>query len=343
MHQTPRKTMLHRCCVPAVVAAVLVTVTAFAHRRAAAVAVEDVAAHAAEKDALTRALDDERRAIATYEAVLARFGERRPFSNIVQAERRHAAALRAQFDRLNIEPPPDRWKNQTIRVPDTFAEACDAAEVSEVLNAAMYDELIASVADETIIAVFRRLQEASQQRHLRAFRRHGNGWHAISGDKLSPTQQAQYARATDAKNQLLNTLITRLQKELEQSGPADAIEVCKQVASAAAKNIGKARHLRIGRTSWKLRNPENAGPPWTGYVLGDKPEAPRFASARDGTLGVTLPILTGTACLTCHGPAKQIDPTVRKQLREHYPQDQAVNFNEGELRGWFWIEVPPAE
>jgi hypothetical protein len=25
-----------------------------------------------------------------------------------------------------------------------------------------------------------------------------------------------------------------------------------------------------------------------------------------------------------------------------YPKDQATGFKEGDLRGWFWVEVPPS-
>jgi len=29
-------------------------------------------------------------------------------------------------------------------------------------------------------------------------------------------------------------------------------------------------------------------------------------------------------------------------LAAKYPMDQATGFKEGDLRGWFWIEVPPS-
>lgn len=47
--------------------------------------------NAATVAAMAEALDDEYKAIATYESVLDAFGPVRPFANIVEAERRHAA------------------------------------------------------------------------------------------------------------------------------------------------------------------------------------------------------------------------------------------------------------
>jgi hypothetical protein len=47
--------------------------------------------------------------------------------------------------------------------------------------------------------------------------------------------------------------------------------------------------------------------------------------------------------VTCHGGEEDLPREVVGALAEGYPQDQATGFSEGELRGWFWIEVPGAE
>jgi len=31
---------------------------------------------------------------------------------------------------------------------------------------------------------------------------------------------------------------------------------------------------------------------------------------------------------------------VREQLSTHYPDDAATGYQAGDLRGWFWVEVP---
>ena len=54
----------------------------------------------ADAKALRMALDDEYRAEATYAAVIETFGEVRPFIRIIDAERRHAARVKAEMDRL---------------------------------------------------------------------------------------------------------------------------------------------------------------------------------------------------------------------------------------------------
>lgn len=130
--------------------------------------------------ALAEALDDERHAIAFYDAVMAEHGTRRPFSNIVQAERRHANAVLAQYERLGLEVPADCWRDAEIEVPATFRDACRASAEAEVRNVAIYDRIIAVATDPTlgdpeVARVFERLRWASQERHLPAFRRCSGG------------------------------------------------------------------------------------------------------------------------------------------------------------------------
>lgn len=127
----------------------------------------------ATQDALRAALDDERHAQALYSAVQARFGERRPFSNIAMAEERHEAHLLALFAAHGLAVPEDRWGTATIPVPATFAETCHQAAQAERDNVALYDRLLPTVAAPDVRAVFTALRDASRDHHLPAFERCG--------------------------------------------------------------------------------------------------------------------------------------------------------------------------
>ena len=287
------------------------------------------------KAALDRALDDERHALAFYEAVMAKHGQRRPFANIVRAERRHAAALLAEYERLGLTPPTDRARSFTV--PPTFREACDAAEFAEIENVRIYDELLPAVTDERVRDVFRNLRGASQERHLPAFRRHGSGWHVVTAP--TPAQTAQAARAQRARETLFATLLGRLGAVVAKDGPAAAIAVCRDEAPRIAAKVGKTEGVRLGRTSWKLRNPANTGPGWLSLVRHERPETPRLLADRTGRLGVVTPIRVAASCLACHGEKESIAPDVRARLGKLYPDDRAIGFKAGDLRGWFWVEV----
>lgn len=292
------------------------------------------------KQALDRAIDDERHARAFYEAVMKKHGEYRPFSNIVYAERRHEAALLGQYERLGLTPPADTWKGKRIDVPDTFAEACDASAVAEVRNGRLYDTLMAEVKDPEVLAVFEQLQWASLQRHLRAFRRHGNGWEEVAEKGLSSGQKRQRDKALEARSTMFNGLMTELSSAMKNGDPAKAIDVCSKRAPQIAKDAAKKHGVRIGRTSYKLRNPKNEAPVWAALLVDERADKTRFMADDNGRLGVLTPIHLAGACLKCHGGPNDLAPGVREQLAKRYPHDKATGFKEGDLRGWFWVEVP---
>jgi hypothetical protein len=123
-----------------------------------------------EQRALREALDDEYKAWATYDQVLRDFGPERPFVNIREAEARHIEALRALLERYGLPVPENPWPGRVPHYAST-REACLAGVQAEIDNASLYDRLRASTKRPEMLAVFRNLQEASQQRHLEAFRR----------------------------------------------------------------------------------------------------------------------------------------------------------------------------
>lgn len=123
-----------------------------------------------ETRALREALDDEYHAWATYDQVIADFGEVRPFTNIRNAEARHIGALLVLFDRYGLDVPPNTWPGRVPRFR-TLEEACEGGVADEIANAEMYDRLLASTERHDILTVLSHLQEASQLRHLSAFQR----------------------------------------------------------------------------------------------------------------------------------------------------------------------------
>lgn len=120
--------------------------------------------------ALREALNDEYLAWATYDQVIADFGEVRPFSNIRAAEARHIEALCALFARYGLPVPENPWPGKVARYASLQA-ACEAGVAAEIENSALYGRLLASTQHPDILRVFRNLQEASQERHLGAFQR----------------------------------------------------------------------------------------------------------------------------------------------------------------------------
>lgn len=126
--------------------------------------------------ALQRALEDEYHAEAFYDAVMAKFGEVRPFVNIIEAERRHASMLADAMKTYDLNVPKNRQigsAEMKAAVPATLGEACRMGVAAEIANRDLYrKELLPAVTGHADIAtVFERLSAASDNNHLPAFQR----------------------------------------------------------------------------------------------------------------------------------------------------------------------------
>lgn len=162
----------------------------------------------------------------------------------------------------------------------------------------------------------------------------------------APAPLAPGIQAADAAIAALQRrLAARLLEELEKGGPAHAVAVCRDEAQALTAEIRRAEGVKVGRTSHRLRNPGNAPPPWAERFVtagAGKKAATVEALAVDlgDQVGVLRPIPTGAVCTRCHGRTERLSPDVAAVLEAAYPDDRAVGFEEGDLRGFFWAEAP---
>lgn len=132
----------------------------------------------ATRDALFTALADEHNAEAFYAAVMEKFGEVRPFSNIIVAEQHHAELLREVMATYGLEAGSNpNLGSDTMRaaVPETLAEACAMGVEAEIANRDLYGKTLlpAAAGYDDVTAVFTALRDASENNHLPAFERCG--------------------------------------------------------------------------------------------------------------------------------------------------------------------------
>ncbi len=157
-----------------------------------------------------------------------------------------------------------------------------------------------------------------------------------------PAPDPRVARAKAAAESLRAQLLSALESAIAARGVVGAVDVCHSAAPALTA-AATTTTLTIGRTSARLRSPDNAPRLWVRPLLDElskaRPEdrGPRTVALDDGALGVVLPIATGRPCLQCHGV--DVAPAVKAALAAHYPKDEATGFREGDLRGVFWVEV----
>lgn len=125
------------------------------------------------QQAMVESIQDEYRAKAFYQAVIDKFGPIRPFSNIVQAEDRHAQRWVALFNQYNLPIPEDTFAGN-VAASDSLKEACELAIAAEIDNVKMYDRFLEFVQEPDLRATFTQLRHVSENKHKRAFERCAN-------------------------------------------------------------------------------------------------------------------------------------------------------------------------
>ncbi|ALS98492.1 Tll0287-like domain-containing protein [Lacimicrobium alkaliphilum] len=140
-------------------------------------------------------------------------------------------------------------------------------------------------------------------------------------------------------------LKSELSKAIQQGGLEQGIRVCHHRApeiAAQSSNEG----WQLGRTSLKLRNPDNAPDSWEQNILqqfqgrfedGESLQNMAVSAKLDGQqtkiYRYMQAIAVDSVCLACHG--QDIAPATRAMLEKYYPEDQATGFQAGDLRGAF--------
>lgn len=167
---------------------------------------------------------------------------------------------------------------------------------------------------------------------------------AVETDDAPAEPPAEIERARRASKGLGKALKMRLTHAMAEGGPQAAIAACADEAQAITASANESEGVRVGRTSSKLRNPENTSPAWVREWLDAQDAHPAtaptpLARMEGSTAHFAAPILVDGVCLTCHGEPESIPPAVRAVIEERYPDDEATGYHQGDLRGAIWAEV----
>ena len=161
------------------------------------------------------------------------------------------------------------------------------------------------------------------------------------------------AEAKQITGAFFEELKDELGKGIKAGGPVAAIGICNTRAPALAMEHSQSTGWNVGRTSLKLRNPNNAPDAWETKVLkqfeeqrakGEGPDALVYAEIVEERgeeyfrfmKGIVMPPLEKMPCLKCHG--EDLDPNTAAALDELYPQDKARGYKAGQVRGAFTLK-----
>lgn len=145
------------------------------------------------------------------------------------------------------------------------------------------------------------------------------------------------------------TLKDELMAAVKAGGPVNAIGVCNEVAPEIAASVSEGSGWNVGRSSHRLRNPDNAPDAFTAAAIaeflereaaGEKPDdlAKAAIVEEDGkqVFHIVKAIPTGDLCVNCHG-GDEVTAEVEAKLAQLYPDDEARGFSVGQMRGVFTL------
>lgn len=148
-------------------------------------------------------------------------------------------------------------------------------------------------------------------------------------------------------------LLTVLQEEIARSGYDGAIAACSDQAPAMARAASDKSGWNIRRVSLRNRNPKAVPDAWERAALED---FDRRAAAGESAMQLeraeitqengqptqrymrALP--TAELCLGCHGTPDRVSGAVSARLKELYPDDRALGYRVGEIRGAITLRRP---
>lgn len=174
------------------------------------------------------AMYDEYHAYETYKLVIEKFGFVAPFANIMQAEEQHIQAMTHLLEKYQVSIPVNDWADR-LEAPNTLQEAYELGVAAEIDNIKMYSHLLEHTIHPDIQDIFFRLQAASHNNHLPAFRSHVEG-------VISQNSSANLALTQEAMMEKVNEWSELAQKIA--SNQADPSDISKLLENTNLSFIG---------------------------------------------------------------------------------------------------------
>jgi uncharacterized protein (TIGR01244 family) len=157
------------------------------------------------------------------------------------------------------------------------------------------------------------------------------------------TVKSERSFAKDAANKVglfKAALGAELKAALKAGGPAKAIRVCAERAPEISAEVSDDT-LSIRRVGTRVRNTKTNTPTraMKAVMGGLTPDQPVHLGVIDGKeASVHGLFIQNPVCLSCHGPKGSLAPEVTAALAERYPDDAAVGYAMGDLRGAVVVE-----
>ncbi len=134
-------------------------------------------------------------------------------------------------------------------------------------------------------------------------------------------------------------LQSSLRQAIKEGGPVNAISVCSDMAPEIT-DATRDGELWLRRVGTRVRNAELGTPTARErellgrMTLSDKEHVYETDDTFHYMQGI---FIDRGVCVMCHGPEEQIPREVKTALAQNYPDDKAIGYEQGDLRGAFVV------
>lgn len=172
----------------------------------------------------------------------------------------------------------------------------------------------------------------------------------VAGRQQGQREEAALAEARKLSDELTGQVRSLLMQELEKGGYEGAVRVCAEVAQKVTADYSARTGRYARRVSLGYRNPKDIPDEYEREKLQEfdrlrrekKLENEYYEVVRERDveyLRYMKPLITGKMCLNCHGQVTEVPHAVMSQLQRRYPNDKALGYNEGDVRGAVSIRI----
>lgn len=162
--------------------------------------------------------------------------------------------------------------------------------------------------------------------------------------------EKELMQAQKISTELIEKVRGLLLKEIEQGGFSSAVRVCSELAQDMTQRFSQQTGHYLRRVSIRYRNARNVPDDYERKKLkefdqmnrekrlpGELAEVAEEQGVR--YLRYMKPLVAASLCMVCHGPKENIPMEVQAILREKYPQDRAIGFLVGDVRGAISVKI----
>ncbi|MFN3529689.1 MAG: DUF3365 domain-containing protein [Bacteroidia bacterium] len=141
-----------------------------------------------------------------------------------------------------------------------------------------------------------------------------------------------------------------LMHKIQTEGADQAVVFCSERAWPITDSLAQKHGVQISRKAVRYRNPANKATTeeaallsiWEPMVKEHRKPEGKIVQRADGIDWYGAIVIPHPRCLDCHGLLDKDDifPETLAEINKRYPNDKAVNFELGDLRGMWKISYP---